>query len=238
MKKAVMCLFCLTVSIVFVCAQSPVDLLKKVTSSKSNGDSLSTGDVVSGLKEALNTGVTKGTGKLSAVDGFFKDAALKILLPPEAQKVDKTLRSLGFGREVDDAILAMNRAAEDAVKSAAPIFLSAIKQMSIGDAWGILKGGDTAATKYLREKTSTSLTQAFKPVIDKSLEKTGATRYWNTAFTSYNQFSLKKINPDLSSYVTDKALTGIFYEVALEEAQIRKDPLAQTSDLLKKVFGK
>ena len=238
MKKVIFCFGCLISSIVFVHAQSPLDLLKKTTGSKSGDPSLSTNDVISGLKEALNTGVTKGTAKLSAVDGFFKDAALKILMPPEAQKVDKTLRSFGLGQQVDDAILAMNRAAEDAVKSAAPIFVTAIKQMSIDDAWGILKGGDAAATNYLREKTTGSLTEAFKPVIDKSLEKTGATKYWNTAFTSYNKFSMKKINPDLSSYVTDKALTGIFTQVAMEEAKIRVDPMAQTTDLLKKVFGK
>lgn len=218
-------------------AQSPLDLLKKVTGSKSR-DSLNTNDVASGLKEALNTGVTKSTAKLSSVDGFFKDAALKILMPPEAQKVEKTLRSFGLGQQVDDAILSMNRAAEDAAKSAAPIFLSAIKQMSINDAWGILRGGDSAATHYLRQKTNASLTLAFKPVIDSALEKTGATKYWNTAFSSYNKVSFKKVNPDLSGYVTDKTLSGIFYQVAKEETQIRKDPMAQTSDLLKKVFGK
>lgn len=217
-------------------AQSPLDLLKKVTSGKGK-DSLSTGDVVSGLKEALNTGISKGTDKLSATDGFFKDAVLKILMPAEAQKVEKTLRGIGLGKQVDDAVLAMNRAAEDAAKNAAPIFLNAVKQMSIGDAWGILKGGDSAATQYLRQKTTTSLEQAFKPVIEKSLEKTGATKYWNTVFTSYNKFSFNKINPDLSSYVTEKAMSGIFYEVAQQEAQIRKDPIARTSDILKKVFG-
>lgn len=218
-------------------AQSPLDLLKKVTKPKS-GDSLSTNDIASGLKEALSNGVTKGTSKLSAVDGFLKDAAIKILLPPEAEKVEKTLRGIGLGKQVDDAIVSMNHAAEDAAKSAAPIFLNAIKSMSITDAWGILKGGDTAATAYLRSKTNASLTEAFKPVIDQSLAKTGATKYWNTLFSSYNKFSFKKINPDLSSYVTEKALSGIFYEVALQETQIRKDPVARTSDLLQKVFGK
>lgn len=216
--------------------QSPLDILKKVTSAK-NKDSLSTGDVVSGLKEALNTGISKGTDKLSATDGFFKDAVLKIIMPAEAQKVEKTLRGIGLGKQVDDAILSMNRAAEDAAKNAAPIFLNAVKQMSINDAWGILKGGDSAATQYLRQKTTASLALAFKPVIEKSLEKTGATKYWNTVFTSYNKFSFNKINPDLSSYVTEKAMSGIFYEVAQQEAQIRKDPLARTSDILKKVFG-
>ena len=218
-------------------AQSPLDLLKKVTKPKS-GDSLSTNDIASGLKEALSNGVTKGTSKLSAVDGFLKDAAIKILLPPEAEKVEKTLRGIGLGKQVDDAIVSMNHAAEDAAKSAAPIFLNAIKSMSITDAWSILKGGDTAATAYLRSKTNASLTEAFKPVIDQSLAKTGATKYWNTLFSSYNKFSFKKINPDLSSYVTEKALSGIFYEVALQETQIRKDPVARTSDLLQKVFGK
>lgn len=237
MKKTIFCVVFFASVIASAVAQSPTDLLKKVVDNGSKG-SLSNADIASGLKEALSKGVSSGTAKLSSVDGFFKDAALKILMPPEALKVEKTLRSIGLGKEVDDAILSMNRAAEDAAKSAAPIFLNAVKQMSIEDAWGILKGGDTAATKYLREKTTASLTQAFKPVINNSLEKTGATKYWNTAFTSYNKFSLKKINPDLSSYVTDKALTGIFYEIAIEEAQIRKDPLAQTSDLLKKVFGK
>jgi hypothetical protein len=231
-------LFALSVIGTFsVQAQSPLDLLKKVTKPKS-GDSLSTNDIASGLKEALSTGVTKGTSKLSAVDGFLKDAAIKILLPPEAEKVEKTLRGIGLGKQVDDAIVSMNHAAEDAAKSAAPIFLNAIKSMSITDAWGILKGGDTAATAYLRSKTNASLIEAFKPVIDQSLAKTGATKYWNTLFSSYNKFSFKKINPDLSSYVTEKALSGIFYEVALQETQIRKDPVARTSDLLQKVFGK
>ena len=213
-------------------------LIKKVTGNDSQGNSnLSTDEIANGLKEALNKGVSEGTAKLSNVDGFFKDAAIKILLPADAQKVEKTLRNVGMGKQVDDAILTMNRAAEDAAKSASPIFVNAIKQMSIEDAWSILKGGDSAATRYLRTKTTGNLTTAFKPVIEKSLEKTGATKYWNTVFTNYNKFSLTKINPDLSSYVTEKALSGIFYQIALEEMKIRKDPVARTTDLLKKVFG-
>lgn len=236
MKNSFILIAFLSLAAINSIAQSPLDLLKKVTG-KGN-DSLSTGDVISGLKEALNTGISKGTDKLSSPDGFFKDAVLKILMPAEAQKVEKTLRGIGLGKQVDDAILSMNRAAEDAAKNAAPIFLNAVKQMSINDAWGILKGGDSAATQYLRQKTTASLAQAFRPVIEKSLEKTGATKYWSTVFSSYNKFSFNKINPDLSSYVTEKAMSGIFYEVAQQEAQIRKDPLARTSDLLKKVFGK
>ena len=201
-------------------------------------DSLTTTDVVSGLKEALSVGAEKSAAKLSAVDGFFKDAAIKILMPPEAQKVEKTLRSVGLGKQVDEAILSMNRAAEDAAKSAAPIFVNAIKGMSIQDAWGILRGSDTAATSYLKSKTTNPLTEAFRPVIAASVDKVGATKYWNTLFTTYNKFSKDKVNTDLTAYVTEKALSGIFYQVGQEEQKIRKDPVAQTTDLLKKVFGK
>jgi hypothetical protein len=198
---------------------------------------LTNDEIISGLKEALQVGTERGTQKLSAVDGFFKDAVIKILMPAEAVKVEKTLRNLGMGKQVDNAILSMNRAAEDAAKSAAPIFINAIKQMSFQDALGILKGGDSAATKYLREKTSRELTEAFRPVIENSLTKVNATKYWNTAFTSYNKFSSDKVNTDLPAYVTEKALAGIFYQVAQEEMKIRKDPVARTSDILKKVFS-
>jgi uncharacterized protein DUF4197 len=198
---------------------------------------LTNDEVVNGLKEALQVGTNKGTERLSAVDGFFKDAVIKILMPPEAEKVEKKLRSLGMGKQVDDAILSMNRAAEDAAKSAAPIFINAIKQMSIHDAFGILKGGDYAATNYLKDKTTMSLTEAFRPVIESSLKKVNATKYWNTVFTTYNKFTTDKVNPDLPAYVTEKAMTGIFYQVGQEEQKIRKDPVARTTDLLKKVFA-
>ena len=198
---------------------------------------LTNDEVVRGLKEALETGTNKGTQKLSAVDGFFKDAVIKILMPPEAQKAEKTLRNMGLGKQVDNAILSMNRAAEDAAKSAAPIFLNAIKQMSIQDAFGILKGGDFAATNYLKDKTTASLTEAFRPVIESSLKKVDATKYWNTVFTTYNKFSNEKVNTDLAAYVTEKGLAGIFYQVGQEEQKIRKDPVARTTDILKKVFA-
>jgi len=201
-------------------------------------DTLSTTDVVSGLKEALAVGTQNGNQKLSAVDGFFKDAAIKILMPDEAKKVEQKLRSVGLGKQVDNAILSMNRAAEDAAKSATPIFINAIKEMSISDAWGILNGGDFAATNYLKSKTTAELTTAFRPVIEQSLAKVEATKYWNTVFTTYNTFSKEKVNTDLAAFVTEKALAGIFYQVQLEEQKIRKDPLARTSDILKKVFGK
>jgi len=214
--------------------KTSVDKMLGISGGKS---SLSNEEIIGGLKEALQVGTEKGTAKLSAVDGFFKDAVIKILMPEEAKKAEKTLRGIGLGKQVDNAILSMNRAAEDAAKSAAPIFINAIKGMSFQDALGILRGGDNAATNYLKNKTTISLTEAFRPVIENSLKKVDATKYWNTVFTTYNKLSAEKVNPDLSAYVTEKALTGIFYQVAQEEQKIRKDPFARTSDLLKKVFS-
>jgi hypothetical protein len=215
------------------------DLKKKVTNSGSEGSNLSSDEIISGLKQALTLGAQKSADRLSAVDGFFKDAAVKVLLPPQAQNVEKTLRSLGMGKLVDDAILSMNRAAEDASKSAAPIFVDAVKKMTVQDGLGILRGADTAATGYLRKTTSPGLTAAFHPVIDSSLQKTGATKYWKTVFDTYNKLptTFTKVDPDLASFVTQKAMDGIFYYVAQEEKKIRKDPAAQVTDLLKKVFG-
>ena len=201
-------------------------------------DSLSTNDVAAGLKEALEVGTKKGTEKLSKLDGFFANAAIKILLPPEAEQVEKTLRGMGFGKLVDDAILSMNRAAEDAAKSATPIFVDAIRSITIQDAFGILRGSDTAATGYLRSKTLPPLTAAFRPIIENSLQKVDATKNWSKLITTYNKLSIKKINPDLAAFVTDKATAGIFFQVAEEEKSIRKDPAARVTDLLKKVFDK
>jgi len=219
---------------------SSASVLNKVakTITGNSGDSLSTNDVVTGLKEALATGTDKAATRLSTVDGFFKDAAIKILMPDEAKKVEQKLRSVGLGNQVDNAILSMNRAAEDAAKNATPIFVNAIKEMSIADAWGILKGGDFAATNYLKQKTTAALTTAFRPVIEQSLAKVDATKYWNTVFTTYNRFSKEQVNTDLAAFVTEKALNGIFYQIQLEEQKIRKDPLSRTSDILKKVFAK
>jgi hypothetical protein len=215
--------------------------IDKIIQKTSNKQGLSNDEIVQGLKEALSVGANNAGKQLSSVDGFFKDAAIKILMPPEAQKAEKKLRSLGMGKLVDDAILSMilsmNRAAEDAAKSAAPIFINAVKQMSIQDAVGILRGGDFAATGYLKDKTTSQLTEAFRPVIENSLKKVDATKYWNTVFTTYNKFSTDKVNPDLSAYVTEKSLAGIFHQVGLEEQKIRKDPMARTSDILKKVFS-
>ncbi|HVY74678.1 MAG TPA: DUF4197 domain-containing protein [Puia sp.] len=239
MKKLFVAFLMVVVSLSNVRAQSLFNDLKKKVTSNGSSSSLSSDDIVNGLKQALTIGAQKSADRLSAADGFFKDAVVKILLPPQAQTVEKTLRGLGMGKLVDDAILSMNRAAEDASKSAAPIFVNAVKQMTVQDGLGILKGADTAATGYLRKTTSPQLTAAFHPVIDSSLQKTGATKYWKDVFETYNKLptTFKKIDPDLSAYVTQKAMDGIFYYVAEEEKKIRKDPAAQVTDLLKKVFG-
>ena len=212
------------------------DVLNKAKG-KTGSTSLTNDEIVAGLKEALSQGANNGSSKVSAVDGFFRDAAIKILMPEQVQKIEKKMRALGFGKMVDNAILSMNRAAEDASKSAAPIFIDAIKKMSITDALNILRGSDTAATGYLRKTTSNPLTEAFRPIIEASLKKTDATKYWKDVFSVYNKFSNEPVNADLNAYVTDKALYGIFFYVGEEEKKIRQDPAARATDILKKVFG-
>ncbi len=186
---------------------------------------------------ALKVGTDSSAYQLSLLNGFYKDDAIKILMPPESQKVEKTLRDAGLGSVVDKAVLSMNRAAEDASKYVGNIFLNAIKQMTIEDAFGILRGGNFAATDYLRQKATPELTAAFMPVISKSLDNTSATKYWKDIFTVYDRFSNNPVNTDLTAYVTEKALDGLFYHIGLEEQKIRKDPAARINDILKKVFA-
>ncbi|MDB5278342.1 MAG: hypothetical protein JWR61_3297 [Ferruginibacter sp.] len=215
-------------------------LLDKVTpgsGSSGLGKGLSNDDIIAGLKEALRVGTDSSSKKLSAVNGFFGDAAIKILMPAEAQKVEKNLRNLGMGSLVDKAILSMNRAAEDAASGVGNIFWNSIKQMSVSDGLGILKGGDFAATDYLRKTTTMELTEKFRPVIEASLVKVDATKYWKDVFSNYNKFSASKVNPDLTAYVTEKALSGLFLNISLQEQKIRKDPAAQVTGILKSVFG-
>ncbi|MEO8854564.1 MAG: DUF4197 domain-containing protein [Ginsengibacter sp.] len=218
---------------------SGCDTAKSILQSVGNATNggLTTDEVVQGLKQALQFGTDSATTKLSALDGFYKDALVKIVMPPEAQNVEKTLRNIGLGGVVDNAVLSMNRAAEDASKYVGSIFLNAIKQMTIQDAFGILKGGNTAATDYLKQKTTAQLTTAFTPIVNKSLEKVDATKYWKDVFTAYNRFSNKPVNTDLTAYVTQKALDGLFTKIGLEEQEIRKDPAARVTDILKKVFS-
>lgn len=202
------------------------------------GQTLGNADIAMGLKEALNNGVTKQVTKLTVSDGFYKNAAVKILLPPELQKVDKTLRDLGLSVLADEGLKVLNRAAEDAVKEAVPVFVTAIKSMTIADAKNILMGNDNAATIYLQRTTNSQLYGKFNPIVKKSLSKVGADKTWNQILTKYNTLPLvTKVNPDLNDYVTNEALKGVFTMVAVEEKDIRNNVAARTSDLLKRVFG-
>ena len=244
MKWSVFILFFVIPTLAFSQKDSTVSkLLNRASgllkSGGASGGGLTTQEIAEGLKEALTVGATHSAQVLSAADGFFGNSLIKVLMPPEAQKVEKTLRSIGLGNYVDQAILSMNRAAEAASAKSVAIFVAAIRSMTIQDAVGILKGADSAATHYLRERSSDTLQAAFYPVIAQALQQTEATKYWKQVFEVYNKLptTFTKVNPDLNSYVTDRALQGLFYQIGQEEKKIRKDPAARMSDLLKKVFS-
>lgn len=203
-----------------------------------SGKSLSNDDIVSGLKDALRVATDTTAKSLSKAGGYFKNEAIKIIMPAEAVKAEKTLRNIGAGSLVDKAILSMNTAAEDAAGQVGQIFFTAIKQMTLTDGLNILRGGDHAATDYLKKTTTAVLTERMRPVIEASLKKVNADKYWRDVFTKYNMFAQQKVDADLTGYVTGKALEGMFYNISLEEQKIRKDPAAQVTDILKKVFGK
>lgn len=195
-------------------------------------------EIASGIKQALQIGLQDGVKQVSAVDGYFKNPLIKILFPPNAQKIETTLRNIGLGSLCDRVELSLNRAAEDAAKQAGPIFMSALKQMTLSDAANILLGGDTSATNYFRRATTSQLVAKFSPVIANSLNKVDATKYWSEVTTKYNQIPLvKPINTDLTAYVTDQAVNGLFLMVAQKEKDIRNQLSARTTPLLKKVFG-
>jgi hypothetical protein len=199
---------------------------------------LTTADVAEGLRQALINGITNGSGMASQLDGYFKNPKIKIPFPPDVQKVEDKLRQLGLGSEVDKFVLTLNRGAEDAAKESKDIFISAIRQMTIEDAWGILRGADNAATEYLKRTTSAQLRQKFQPVIANSLNKVNATKYYGEIVNNYNKIPLvQKVNPDLNDYATTKAMDGLFLLIADEEKKIRVDPIARTTEILKKVFG-
>ncbi len=215
-------------------------VLEAVTSSATaaSGGSLSSNEIAAGLKEALQVGISKGSAQASAVDGYFKNPFIKILFPPEAQKVEARLRQLGFNKQVDNFELSLNRAAEDAAKKAKPVFFKAITSMSIQDAIGILRGSNDAATQYLRRTTGVQLTQEFTPIVDSTLRKNNATRYYGDLVTTYNRLPfVQKVNPNLTEYATQQAVNGLFLLVAQEEQKIRENPAARITDLLKRVFG-
>ena len=175
---------------------------------------------------------------MSKADGYFKNPEIKIPFPPDVKRVEDQLRQIGMGGEVDKFVLSLNRGAEDAAKESKAIFVTAIKQMTIDDAFGILKGQPDAATQFLKRTTTAQLKEKFKPIVQKSLDKVNATRYYGDLVGTYNKIPLvEKVNPDLNEYATDKAIQGLFTMIAKEEKNIRQDPLARTSDLLKRVFG-
>lgn len=202
------------------------------------GGALTTEEIGRGLKEALTVGINNSSTKASALDGYLGNSLIKLLFPPEAQKVEAKLRQIGLGGECDKFITALNRGAEDAARSAAPIFIDAITKMTIQDALSILKGDKDAATQYLKKTSTTALVNAFGPVIESSLNKTNATKAYSDIANLYNRIPLvQKVNPDLKGYATNKAIDGLFLLVAQEEANIRENPMARVSDLLKRVFG-
>jgi len=199
---------------------------------------LSEGDIASGLKEALNIGVSNGSAEASKVDGFYKNELIKLVIPPEAQKVAETLRKMGLGAEVDKFTLSLNRAAEDAAKKSKPIFVKAVTSMTITDALSILKGQDDAATQYLKKTTNQELFKTFFPVVDSTLRINKATQYYADIVNVYNKLPLvKKVDPNLKEYATQKTIDGLYVLIAQEEKKIRKDPVARVSDLLKRVFS-
>jgi len=196
-------------------------------------------DAGQGIREALTQGVTTAVLNLNKKDGFFGSEIYKLLLPPDARKVETTFRKIGLGSQVDKAVLAINRGAEDAVGSAKPIFVDAIKEMTLSDAIGIVRGNKYAATQYFKQKTSEKLTAAFTPSVKGSLEKTHATKYYGDVVSTYNALptTSEKANPDLTAYVVGKTVDALFDQVAQQEAEIRANPLARTTEILKKVFA-
>ncbi|MBL4752055.1 MAG: DUF4197 domain-containing protein [Flavobacteriales bacterium] len=218
---------------------STTEILQAVNDAmEDTAPALSESDVIAGLKEALVKGTSSGTQSASKLDGYFKNPRLKIPFPPKIQKVESKLRALGMNKLVDNFIVSLNRGAEKAATEAKPIFVDAVTSMTVKDAWGILRGADNAATDYLRRTTSTSLQAAFKPVIKTSLDAVDATKHFTKIITTYNKIPLiEKVNPNLEDYVTDKALIGLFLLIEDEERKIRTDPVARTTELLKKVFS-
>lgn len=228
----------LVLSIAFLSLVSCAEMQQVLEQLPQQTGVLSQAEMGNGLKEALNNGITKQVSKLTATDGFFRNETVKILLPEELQKVDTKLRQLGMSKLADDGLRILNRAAEDAVKEATPIFVDAVKQMTFTDAKNILLGNESSATNYLQTSTSTALYGKFNPVIKSSFAKVGADKIWTQIITKYNSIPLvKKINPDLTDYTTNKAMQGVFKMIAVEEKDIRTNFSARTSDLLKKVFA-
>lgn len=235
MKKIILLLVCLP----FLGNAQLKDVIKKTAAKATTKNiAVSNLEIANGLKEALDNGVKKQVTKLTAVDGFYKNELVKILLPEELKKVDSKLRMIGLGSLADEGILMLNRAAEDAVKQSTPIFIDAIKNMNFTDAKNILLGSENAATTYLQTTTNSALYEKFSPVIKASLANVGADAVWKKIIDKYNSIPLvTKVNPDLTDYTTNKALEGVFKMITIEEKNIRSGLDARTSALLKKVFA-
>lgn len=195
-------------------------------------------EIAAGLRQALDKGIDEEVTKLTQENGFYRNELVKIVLPAELQKVDKTLRDIGLGSLADEGIKVLNRAAEDAVKEATPIFVDAVKGITFSDAKNILMGNDTAATDYLANQTSSVLYARFNPQIQASLDKVGANEIWANIINRYNNIPLtNNVNPDLTDYVTKEAMEGVFTMIALEEKEIRNNVSARTTEVMKRVFA-
>ena len=213
--------------------------VKKVSIDDIKGISLTETDAANAIKEALNKGVDIGVEKVSKKDGYFLHPEIRIPFPKDMKKVEKKLRDLGMNQQIDQIVISINRAAEDASASAKSIFIKAIKDMSISDAKKIVNGNKSAATDYLRNSTYLSLSKEFQPIIRTSLQKVNATKHWKSLIRAYNKIPfIKKVNPDLEIYVTEKAIDGLFFMIEKEEKRIRENPKQRTTELLKRVFGK
>jgi hypothetical protein len=211
--------------------------LQQVVNQLPQGTSTENLDIAAGLREALDLGIDKQVSLLTKEDGFMKNELVKILLPEELKKVDKTLRDIGLSSLADEGLKVLNRAAEDAVGEATPIFVSAVKEINFNDAKAILLGKDDAATQYLTSATQTALYAKFNPVIKSSFEKVGADQIWSNLISKYNSIPLtQNVNPDLTDYVTKEALKGVYTMIAVEEKEIRTKVSSRTTDLLRKVF--
>ena len=220
----------------FVFILSGCDVIKNLPATQPG---ITESEAAQGIKEALAQGVTTAVFNLNRTDGFFGNAAYKLFLPPDAKKIENTLRDLGMGKQVDRAILQINRGAEDAVAFAKPIFADAIREMTLTEALNIVRGNNDAATQYFKQKTAQKLITAFTPSVQSSLDKVSATKYYGDIVNTYNKLptTFNKVNPDLTSFVTGKAVDALFDQVAKEEANIRANPAARATDILKKVFG-
>jgi len=227
-----------SVLILLVSCAEMSTVLQDYNTASSGPAPLSNGEVISGLREALTVGTNNSTSLTSKLDGFYKNPEIFIPFPPEAIKVKEKVEALGMKDQVDKFVMTMNRAAETASTEAAPIFINAIKSMTISDGFAILRGADNAATNYLRDKTSGQLKVKFNPVVKNAIDKVEVTKYWNPVITTYNKIPfVEKKNPNLEDYITTRAMDGLFHMIEKEEKKIRKDPVARVTDILKRVFG-